>query len=238
MLSGSPVSFGWHPHSGIATVTYLFEGTGSYEETNGSRGTLPTGSIEWMRASGGVWHTGGANAPIRGFQLWVALPPELENAEAESAYVDPSRIPVAGPARLLLGRWGGLESPVPSPEGMTALVGGLRVLGANVGGSKHGVLTNRPGVLSNDFFVNLLDMRTVWCPAQEGAGVFEGKDRQSGELRWTATVVDLVFGSNSQLRALSEVYASADAEAIFVRDFVAAWARVMNLDRFDLRGPR
>jgi catalase-peroxidase len=121
------------------------------------------------------------------------------------------------------------------PE-LTALVGGLRVLGANVGGSKHGVFTNRPGVLSNDFFVNLLDMRTVWRPAQEGAGVFEGKDRQSGELRWTATVVDLVFGSNSQLRALAEVYASADAEATFVRDFVAAWARVMNLDRFELRG--
>jgi catalase-peroxidase len=133
---------------------------------------------------------------------------------------------------------GGAREPGALAPELTALVGGLRVLGANVGGSKHGVLTNRPGVLSNDFFVNLLDMRTVWCPAQEGAGVFEGKDRQSGELRWTATVVDLVFGSNSQLRALSEVYASADAEAIFVRDFVAAWARVMNLDRFDLRGPR
>jgi redox-sensitive bicupin YhaK (pirin superfamily) len=124
--SGSPVSFGWHPHSGIATVTYIFEGTGTYEETNGSRGVLPTGSIEWMRASGGVWHTGGANAPIRGFQLWVALPPELENAESESAYIEPARIPVLGPARLLLGRWGDLESPVPSPEGMTYLAVTLR----------------------------------------------------------------------------------------------------------------
>lgn len=126
MLSGAPVSFGWHPHSGIATVTYIFEGTGTYEETNGSRGVLSTGSIEWMRASGGVWHTGGANAPIRGFQLWVALPPELENAASESAYIEPSRIPVLGPARLLLGRWGGRASPVPSPEGMTYLAITLR----------------------------------------------------------------------------------------------------------------
>jgi catalase-peroxidase len=119
-----------------------------------------------------------------------------------------------------------------APE-MTVLVGGLRVLGANVGGSKDGVLTRRPGQLSNDFFVNLVDMATVWKPTGDNA--FEGRDRKSGALTWTATRVDLVFGSNSQLRALSEVYAQSDNAAKFVRDFVAAWTKVMNLDRFDLR---
>ena len=117
-----------------------------------------------------------------------------------------------------------------APE-MTALVGGLRVLGANSGGSKHGVFTDKPGVLSTDFFVNLLDMGTDWKPA---GGVYEGKDRQTGRLKWTATRTDLVFGSNSVLRALVEVYASADAKERFVRDFVGAWSKVMELDRFDL----
>jgi len=120
-----------------------------------------------------------------------------------------------------------------APE-MTVLVGGMRVLGANVGGTRHGVLTDRPGVLSNDFFVNLLDMRTEWKPASLDAETFEGRDRKSGEPRWTGTRVDLVFGSNSQLRALAEVYASADAQEKFVHDFVSAWTKVMNLDRFDL----
>jgi catalase-peroxidase len=121
-----------------------------------------------------------------------------------------------------------------APE-MTVLVGGLRVLGANHGGSTHGVLTNRPGVLSNDFFVNLLDMKTGWKQVDDSADeVFTGNDRASGEELWTATRTDLVFGSNSQLRALSEVYASADASQKFVRDFVAAWTKVMNADRFDL----
>ncbi len=119
-----------------------------------------------------------------------------------------------------------------APE-MTVLVGGLRVLGANHGGSPHGVLTDRPGRLSNDFFVNLVDMGTVWTPAGENA--YEGRDRASGALRWTATRVDLVFGSNAQLRAIAEVYAQADGAAKFVRDFIAAWTRVMELDRFDLR---
>jgi catalase-peroxidase len=117
-----------------------------------------------------------------------------------------------------------------APE-MTVLVGGLRVLGANSGGSKHGVLTDRPGVLSTDFFVNLLDMGTEWKPA---GGDYEGKDRKTDKTRWTATRVDLSFGSNSVLRALAEVYASADAKEKFVKDFVAAWTKVMNLDRFDL----
>jgi catalase-peroxidase len=117
---------------------------------------------------------------------------------------------------------------------MTVLVGGLRVLGANTGGSTHGVFTTRPGTLSNDFFVNLLDMRTAWQRSPGAAGVLEGRDRTSGAAKWTATVADLVFGSNSQLRALSEVYAASDADRRFVQDFVAAWAKVMNLDRFDL----
>jgi catalase-peroxidase len=125
-----------------------------------------------------------------------------------------------------------------APE-MTVLVGGLRVLGASVGPSKHGVFTTRPGTLSNDFFLNLLDMKTEWRPlsaAQDSAtpDLFEGRDRQTGAPRWTGTRVDLVFGSSSQLRALSEVYASADAGEKLVRDFVAAWTKVMNLDRFDL----
>jgi catalase-peroxidase len=120
-----------------------------------------------------------------------------------------------------------------APE-MTVLVGGLRVLGANAGSSKHGVFTNRPEALTNDFFVNLLDMRTAWSPADKDGDLFEGRDRRSGELKWTGTRVDLVFGSNSQLRALAEVYGSADAGRKFVDDFVAAWTKVMNLDRFDL----
>ncbi len=121
-----------------------------------------------------------------------------------------------------------------APE-MTVLVGGLRVLGANVGGSDHGVLTERKGMLTTDFFVNLLDMGTTWEPVDETEETFEGRDRATGETRWTASRVDLVFGSNSQLRALAEVYASDDAHEKFVRDFVAAWDKVMMLDRFDVR---
>ncbi len=120
-----------------------------------------------------------------------------------------------------------------APE-MTVLVGGLRVLDANVGQSAHGVFTDRPGVLTNDFFVNLLDLGTEWTPTSEHHDLFEGRDRASGELCWTGTRVDLVFGSNSELRALAEVYGSDDAHDMFVRDFVAAWDKVMNLDRFDL----
>ena len=120
-----------------------------------------------------------------------------------------------------------------APE-MTVLIGGMRALNANVGQSRHGVFTTRPGVLTNDFFVNLLDMRTKWQKSAAADGVLEGRDRVTGELKWTGTVVDLVFGSNSQLRALAEVYASSDAQQAFVRDFVAAWNKVMNLDRFDL----
>ncbi|HXB14542.1 MAG TPA: peroxidase family protein, partial [Solirubrobacteraceae bacterium] len=120
-----------------------------------------------------------------------------------------------------------------APE-MTVLVGGMRALGANHGGSAHGVLTDRPGTLSNDFFVNLLDMRNEWKP-DSAENVYVGSDRATGEARWTATSADLVFGANSQLRALAEVYASDDAGERFARDFAAAWEKVMNLDRFDLR---
>jgi len=120
-----------------------------------------------------------------------------------------------------------------APE-MTVLVGGLRVLGANVGQAPHGVFTKRPGKLTNDFFVNLLDMGTAWKPTSDAGDLFEGRDRRTGDLKWTGTRVDLVFGSNSQLRAIAEVYACDDAQAAFVRDFVAAWNKVMNLDRFDL----
>ena len=121
-----------------------------------------------------------------------------------------------------------------APE-MTALIGGLRAIDINVGGSKHGVFTERPGVLSNDFFVNVLDMGTAWAPTSDARDVFEGRDRKTGKPKWTATRVDLVFGSNSQLRALAEVYAQDDAKEKFARDFAAAWVKVMNLDRFDVK---
>jgi catalase-peroxidase len=121
-----------------------------------------------------------------------------------------------------------------APE-MTVLIGGMRVLGTNVGGSKHGVFTSKPETLSNDFFVNLLDMRTEWKPVSGAKDVFEGRDRRTGKVQWTGTRVDLVFGSNSQLRALAEVYAGAGAREKFVKDFVAAWTKVMELDRFDLK---
>lgn len=120
-----------------------------------------------------------------------------------------------------------------APE-LTALIGGLRVLGTNWDGSQHGVFTQQVGVLSTDFFTNLLDMSNVWAPVDSTSEVFEGKDRKSGTVKFTATRNDLVFGSNSILRALAEVYAQADGKEKFVQDFVAAWTKVMNLDRFDL----
>jgi catalase-peroxidase len=120
-----------------------------------------------------------------------------------------------------------------APE-MTVLIGGLRVLNANVGQSQHGVFTKRPETLTSDFFVNLLDMSTEWKAVSKDADVFEGRDRATGKVKWTGSRVDLVFGSNSQLRALAEVYGSSNAQRKFVDDFVAAWNKVMNLDRFDL----
>ncbi|HEY4149468.1 MAG TPA: peroxidase family protein, partial [Chitinophagaceae bacterium] len=120
-----------------------------------------------------------------------------------------------------------------APE-MTVLVGGMRVLNTNFDQSHHGVLTTRPGVLSNDFFVNLIDFGTKWSATSDAKDIFEGRDRKTGEIRWTGTRVDLIFGSNSELRALAEVYACEDAQDMFVKDFVTAWTKVMNLDRFDL----
>jgi len=120
-----------------------------------------------------------------------------------------------------------------APE-MTVLVGGMRALNANFGQSKHGVFTSRPETLTNDFFVNVLDMRTTWQPSPAGDGVYEGRDRATGDVKWTGTRVDLIFGSNSQLRAIAEVYACDDSKEAFVKDFAAAWSKVMNADRFDL----
>jgi catalase-peroxidase len=137
-----------------------------------------------------------------------------------------------GPAaELLLDRANLLTLTAPQ---MTVLIGGLRALNANFGHSAHGVFTKQPEALTNDFFVNLLDMNTKWHKSAKSEGVLEGKDRATGELKWTGTVVDLVFGSNSQLRAVAEVYATNDSKEKFVKDFVAAWSKVMNLDRYDL----
>ena len=119
-----------------------------------------------------------------------------------------------------------------APE-MTVLVGGLRVLGANAGNSPHGVFTKRPETLTNDFFVNLLDMGTEWQPSADSEGVYEGHDRKTNKVKWTGARVDLIFGSHSQLRAMAEVYGCADSKEKFVKDFVAAWTKVMNADRFD-----
>ncbi len=120
-----------------------------------------------------------------------------------------------------------------APE-MTVLIGGMRVLNTNYGKTQYGVFTGQPETLTNDFFVNLLDMNTAWKPAADGGDVFEGRDRATGKLKWTATRVDLIFGSNAQLRAIAEVYASDDSRDKFVNDFASAWNKVMNADRFDL----
>jgi catalase-peroxidase len=136
------------------------------------------------------------------------------------------------PTEMLVDRASLLTLTVPE---MTVLVGGMRALNANSGQSALGVFTDRPGTLSNDFFVNLLDMSTQWAKSSTSAGVYEGRDRETGEVKWMATPVDLVFGSNSELRAVAEAYAAEDATEMFVLDFVDAWTKVMNLDRFDLR---
>lgn len=143
-------------------------------------------------------------------------------------YTDASYL---APARMMVEKADLLTLTVPE---MTALVGGMRALGANAGGSAHGVFTENPGSLSNDFFVNLLDMSTQWVKSEDEAGVYEGRDRASGKVKWTGTTVDLIFGSNSELRAVAEAYAADDGEAQFVSDFIAAWTKVMSLDRFDL----
>jgi catalase-peroxidase len=157
---------------------------------------------------------------------FAVLEPEADGFRnyRKTEYTIPAEMQLIDRAQLLT---------LSAPE-MTVLVGGLRVLNANAGGSQHGVFTKRPETLSTDFFVNLLDMSTNWKSVSDAGDVFEGHDRATGELKWTGTRVDLIFGSNSQLRALAEVYASSDAQEKFVHDFVAAWTKVMNLDRFDL----
>jgi catalase-peroxidase len=160
-------------------------------------------------------------------QSFAALEPKADgfrNYYAEGSYLSPTE--------ALVDRANMLNLSVPE---MTVLVGGMRVLGANTAGSPHGVLTSRPGVLSNDFFVNLLEMSTQWRKSTQQEGVYEGLDRKSGALKWTATPVDLIFGSHSELRAIAEVYASSDGRAKFSRDFAKAWNKVMMLDRFDLK---
>ncbi len=145
-------------------------------------------------------------------------------------FLNPAHVDIA--TELLLDRANLLTLTAPE---MTVLIGGLRALNANADHSNHGVFTTRPGTLSNDFFVNLLDMRTAWQTSATDKGVLEGRDRQTQALKWTGTTVDLVFGSNSQLRAIAEVYACSDSQEVFINDFVAAWNKVMNLDRFDLK---
>lgn len=159
-------------------------------------------------------------------ESFIFLEPEADGFRnyQKTAYTVPAENMLIDKAQLLT---------LSAPE-MTVLVGGLRMLGANADQSQHGVFTTQAGALSNDFFVNLIDMNTVWKALSQAADVFEGRDRKTGDLKWTGTRVDLVFGSNSQLRALVEVYAQADAKEKFVKDFVAAWTKVMNLDRFDL----
>jgi catalase-peroxidase len=181
-----------------------------------------------------------------GHQVQVAFTPGRTDASQEQTDVDSFAVlePVADGFRnylkteftisaeeLLVDRAQLLTLTAPE---MTVLVGGMRVLDVNAGHAQHGVFTKRPGALTTDFFVNLLDMGTVWKAVSEAEDVFEGRDRTTGELKWTGTRVDLVFGSNSQLRAVAEVYASADSQKKFVHDFAAAWTKVMNLDRFDL----
>ena len=151
-------------------------------------------------------------------------------ADAFRNYIDAKKHQFMQPEEALADRAQLLR--LTGPE-MTALIGGLRVLGANAAGSKHGVFTKKVGTLSNDFFVNLLDMSTEWSPA--GDNLYEGRDRKTKALKWTATRVDLIFGSHSQLRAFAEVYGCKDSKEKFVKDFVAAWTKVMNADRFDLR---
>jgi catalase-peroxidase len=136
------------------------------------------------------------------------------------------------PAETLVDKANQLTLTVPE---LTVLVGGMRQLNANTGGSAHGVFTSKPGTLNNDFFVNLLDMSTKWSKSEKTEGIYEGRDRKTGAIKWTATPVDLIFGSNSELRTIAEVYASADGKEKFAKDFAKAWAKVMNLDRFDLK---
>jgi catalase-peroxidase len=160
------------------------------------------------------------------FDSFAPLEPR---ADGFRNYTNSRKVQFMAPEEALVDRAALLR--LTGPE-MTALVGGLRVLGANAGASKHGVFTKKPGTLTNDYFVNLLDLDTTWTPTSEDAVSFEGRDA-SGTVKWVGSRVDLAFGANSELRALAEVYAGDDAKEKFARDFVSAWDKVMNLDRFD-----
>jgi catalase-peroxidase len=168
-----------------------------------------------------------ATAEMTDAEAFEVLEPKADgfrNYYSDAAY--------RSPAEMLVDKADLLGLTVPE---MTALVGGMRALGANADGAGHGVFTDEPGTLNNDFFVNLLDMSTVWAPVEGQAYVFEGRDRDSGEMKWTATEVDLVFGSNSELRAVAEVYAYEGGEQQLIGDFVRAWTKVMQADRFDMK---
>ncbi|WP_331456662.1 peroxidase family protein, partial [Colwellia sp. TT2012] len=165
-----------------------------------------------------------AQTSIKSFNYLKPKADGFRNFYTDESYMSPAEM-LVDKANLL-----GLNVPE-----MTVLVGGMRSLAANYDGSSYGVFTNRPGVLSNDFFVNLLDMSTVWSKDEANVGIYLGHDRASGKLKWQATPVDLIFGSSSELRAIAEVYASDDADKKFIHDFIAAWVKVMQLDRFDLK---
>jgi catalase-peroxidase len=219
--------------------------TGIQAEFNGTKSGGPKVSLADLIVLGGCAAVEQA-AKNAGFKVTVPLTPGRMDASQAQTDVESFGVlePVADGFRNYVQR----EFPMPAEEllidkaqlltltapEMTALVGGLRVLGANAGGTKHGVLTKRAGTLTNDFFVNLLDMGTEWKGTADNKGVYEGRDRKTGKVKWTGTRVDLIFGSNSVLRALAEVYGSSDGQEQFVRDFVAAWNKVMNLDRFDV----
>ena len=236
---------GWDVNvsSGVATVLQALEGI--QRDFNASQAGSKTVSLADLIVLAGNAAVEAA-AKEAGYDIEVPFSPGRTDATQEQT--DPESFavlePVADGFRNYLQKGGHVAAEhmlldkafmltLSAPE-MAALVGGMRVLDTNVGQSAHGVFTNRPGTLTNDFFVNLLDIATEWKPASESADVFEGRSRDTGEVRWTASRVDLVFGSNSELRAIAEVYGASDAEEKFVEDFAAAWAKVMDLDRFDL----
>jgi catalase-peroxidase len=212
-------------------------------QTNGSKGKKV--SLADLIVLGGCAAVKEA-AKKAGYDVKIPFPPGRTDASQEQTDVQSFAVmePVADGFRNYL-RSGQVLSAeellvdraqlltLTAPE-MTVLIGGMRALNANFGQTKHGVFTNRPETLTNDFFVNLLDMSTKWEPSSTSESVYEGRDRATGKVKWTATRADLVFGSNSQLRALAEVYASDDSKEKFVKDFAAAWNKVMNLDRYDL----
>lgn len=227
----------------LAKVLKVLEGIRS-EFNAGATGGVQVSLADLIVLAGGVGVEQAARAA--GHEVTVPFTPGRTDATQDETDVESFEVlqPIADPFRnyqkarvgaaaeaLMIDRAQLLTLTAPE---LTVLVGGLRAIDINVGGSKHGVLTSRPGALTTDFFVNLLDMGTVWKATSPTAELFEGRDRKSGDLRWTGTRVDLVFGSNAVLRAVAEVYASADAGAKFVEDFVAAWTKVMMLDRFDL----